>query len=219
MPINDYSYQATHDKKLAESICVAAIAKVTAFNPGSMTVSAQPMSKRLQGGKYESQPPVLGVPVACTKSGGYIFRPWIKPGDVGLIVYLDHDMDSAVSGGKESAPSTERNHSASDAVFVGGIVSGGAALSGVPANAIALAKEDGSIFIAIEDEKISAKGDMEIEAKEKITIKGDVEIEAKDKVTIKGDVEIEAKEKITIKGDVDIDGKLTATGEVHGSNI
>ena len=30
MPINDYSYQATHDKKLAESICVAAIAKVTA---------------------------------------------------------------------------------------------------------------------------------------------------------------------------------------------
>lgn len=98
--INDYEYQQIHDKRLAESICVAATVKVVAFDPAKMTVDVQPLSKHLQNGKYESQPPILGVPVACTRCGGFITRPWIKAGDTGVVVYLDHDMDSTVTGGK-----------------------------------------------------------------------------------------------------------------------
>lgn len=75
-----------------------------------MTVDVQPLSKHLQNGKYESQPPILSIPVACTRSGGFIIRPWIKAGDVGVVLYLDHDMDSTVSGAKEAQPLTERNH-------------------------------------------------------------------------------------------------------------
>ena len=48
--------------------------------------------------------------VALTHCGGFIFRPWIKEGDIGTVVYLDHDMDATVTGGKEAKPLTERNH-------------------------------------------------------------------------------------------------------------
>ena len=163
--INEYEYQKVHDKKLAESICVAATVQVIKFDPVKMTVNVQPLAKRLQNGKYESQPPILGVPVANTRCGGYIVRPWLKAGDTGVVVYLDHDIDSTVSGGKEAAPATERNHSTGDAVFVGAIVSGSFSVRGLPDESLALAKEDGSIYIAITKDKISIKGDVEIEGK------------------------------------------------------
>ncbi len=163
--INDYDYQNIHDRKLAESICVAATVQVTKFDPAKMTVNVQPLAKHLQNGKYESQPPILGIPVACTRSGGYIFRPWIKPGDTGVVVYLDHDMDSTLSGGKESTPATERNHSTSDAVFIGAIVSGGFTVNGLPSDSLALAKEDGSIYVAIKSDQVSIKGNVDIQGK------------------------------------------------------
>ena len=49
--INEYEYQKIHDKRLAESICVAATVKVVAFDPVKMTVDVQPLSKHLQNGK------------------------------------------------------------------------------------------------------------------------------------------------------------------------
>ena len=160
--INAYNYQQIHDRKLAESICVAATVRVTAFDPVKMTVSVQPLSKRLQNGKYESQPPILRIPVVCTRCGGFLFRPWIRVGDVGVVVYLDHDMDSSVTGGKESEPATERNHAATDAVFLGGIVSGNYKVSGLPEESLVLASEDGSRYIAVTKEKILIKGDVEV---------------------------------------------------------
>ncbi|MBQ8135222.1 MAG: hypothetical protein IJ711_00240 [Lachnospiraceae bacterium] len=169
---NPYEYQQIHDQKLAESICVAAIVSVTAFDPAGMTVNVQPLSKSLSNGKYESQPPILGVPVAVTRCGGFIFRPWYKPGDVGVVVYLDHDIDGALAGGTESVPATRRNHSASDAVFIGGIVSGKFTAKGLPDDAIALAKEDGSVYVAVTESDVKIKGDLEVDGK--ITATGDV---------------------------------------------
>lgn len=43
--INEYEYQKIHDKRLAESICVAATVKVVAFDPVKMTVDVQPLSR------------------------------------------------------------------------------------------------------------------------------------------------------------------------------
>ena len=149
--INSFQYEQTHDSKLRESICVAATVKVLAFDPAKMTVNVQPLSKHLEHGNYESQPPILRVPVMCMKTGGFIVRPWINAGDVGLVVYLDHDLDSTVTGGREAEPLTERNHSTSDAVFIGGIVSGNYSASNLPANALVLASEGGGSFIEITD--------------------------------------------------------------------
>lgn len=154
---NSYNYAEIHDRKLSESICVAATVKVLKFDKDKMTVNVQPLSKQLENGKYESQPPILKVPVGVTRIGGFILRPWIKAGDVGFVVYLDHDMDSTVTGGKEAKPLTERNHATSDAIFIGGIVSGDYTVKGLPDEAHVLAKEDGTIYVAVTTDKVQIK--------------------------------------------------------------
>ena len=189
--INSYNYEQTHDRKLANSICVAAIAQVIAFDPEKMTVNVQPMSKSLQNGKYESQPPILKVPIVCMRCGGFIFRPWVKVGDTGLVVYLDHDMDSTVTSGKEAKPLTERNHATSDAVFVGGIVSGGYSVKGLPDESHVMAKDDGSIFVAVTPDKVVIKNQSttaEFMADKIEMNTTDVTINASGTVTIKGAV-------------------------------
>ena len=55
---------------------------------------------------------------------------------MGVVLYLDHDMDSTVSGAKEAQPLTERNHATTDAVFVGGIVAGSYTAQGLPSEAL-----------------------------------------------------------------------------------
>ena len=157
MDLNSYKYQRIHDLKVAEGICVAAVVKVLKFDPVKMTVNVQPLSKHLENGKYESQPPILQVPVAVTHSGGFIFRPWFKPGDTGVVVYLDHDMDATVTGGKEAVPLTERNHATTDAIFVGAVVSGSYEVKGLPEESIAIAKDDGEIYVAITEDKVIIK--------------------------------------------------------------
>lgn len=189
--INSYNYEQTHDRKLANSICVAAIARVIAFDPEKMTVNVQPMSKSLQNGKYESQPPILKVPIVCMRCGGFILRPWIKVGDTGLVVYLDHDMDSTVTSGKEAKPLTERNHATSDAVFVGAIVSGSYSVKGLPDESHVMAKDDGSIFVAVTPDKVVIKNQSttaEFMADKIEMNTTDVTINASGTVTIKGAV-------------------------------
>ena len=110
--VKPYNYQQIHDRRLAESICVAAVVSVTAFDPAKMTVDVQPLSKHLQNGKYESQPPILSIPVACTRSGGFIIRPWIKAGDVGVVLYLDprHGQHCERREGGPAADRTQSRH-------------------------------------------------------------------------------------------------------------
>lgn len=175
--INDYSYQRAHDRYLAASVFVAAIVSVMAFNPAKMTVDVQPLSKRLQNGKYETPPPVLGVPVSFTRSGGFVVRPWIKPGDVGVVIYMDHDIDRVMGSGKEEKPPTERNHSPSDAVFVGGIVAGGFSISGLPAESLVLATESGSSYVAVTSSGVEVCGDLQVNGK--ITATGDIVAESR----------------------------------------
>ena len=155
--VNAYNYEEIHDRKLAESICVSATVSVLKFDKAKMTVNVQPLSKQLENGKYETPPPILQIPVAATRIGGFIFRPWIKEGDVGVVLYLDHDMDATVTGGKEAKPLTERNHATTDAVFVGGVVSGDYTVKGLPDEAHVIAREDGEIYVAVTAEKVIIK--------------------------------------------------------------
>ena len=152
-----YELQQIHDKQLRDSLCVAAVVQVIGFDKEKMTVNVQPLSQHLEHGKYESQPPILRVPVVCFRSGGFLFRPWYEEGDVGIVVYLDHDMDSAVSGGKETKPLTERGHSATDAIFIGGLVTGDFTVKELPDEAHVLAREDGGLYLAVTKEKVSIK--------------------------------------------------------------
>lgn len=119
-----YRYEQQQKKKAAEAINVAQIVKVTAYDGAKQTVDVQPISKRLEQGTYQSQPPILGVPIVCDRGGGFSKKVAYKAGDIGLVVFCDHDIDNAVSSGTEGEPNTERNHSATDAIFIGGILPG-----------------------------------------------------------------------------------------------
>lgn len=197
---NRYNYEKIKDRKTRESICVAATVKVLKFDDKKMTVNVQPLSKHLENGKYESQPPILKVPVALTHCGGFIFRPWFEVGDIGVVIYLDHDMDSTVSGGKEAVPLTERNHATSDAIFVGALVAGSYEdpIDKLPEKSIALATEDGVIFAAVTKDKVIIKNTETTVAEfsaERIDIK------TKDiKVDVTGTAEYLSAGKTTIKG-------------------
>lgn len=157
--VNQYNYQRIHDDKLRESICVAATVQVMSFDPAKMTVNVQPLSKHLENGKYESQPPILRVPVALTHCGGFLFRPWIKEGDIGTVVYLDHDMDATVTGGKVAKPLTERNHATTDAIFIGALVAGDYTVKGLPDESICIAAEDGNLYVAVTKNKVTIKNE------------------------------------------------------------
>lgn len=192
--VNQYNYQRVHDNRLRESICVAATVQVTAFDPAKMTVNVQPLSKHLENGKYESQPPILKVPVALTHCGGFIFRPWIKEGDIGTVVYLDHDMDATVTGGKEAKPLTERNHATTDAIFVGALVAGDYTVEGLPDESFCIATEDGKIYVALTKEKVEIKNEDTI-------------------AEFKSDsINITVDNAVNIQGNVNIQGSVSKSG-------
>ena len=208
-PNQKYKIAQARAKQQARDVNVAVVVQVTAFDKDKMTVDVQPLSKRLVQGKYQSCPPVQAVPIAVTRCADWVVRPWFKKGDVGLLIYIDHDIDKVVDDGKESDPNTERNHSDSDAIFVGGIVLGqkdikDLAENDCPDEALALGSVDGKHWIAVCKDKIQSQADK-WEHKGDIEIKGDIDIEGD--VTIKGDVDI--------TGDVDVTGGITATDEIH----
>jgi|GEM_PF-434823 len=196
------------NKQLAASIHVAAVVQVKSFDKDKMTVDVQPLSKRLEQGEYQSNPPVMAVPIAVTRCNNWVVRPWFKEGDVGLLVYLDHDIDKVVDDGKESDPNTERNHSDSDAIFVGGIVLGQKDISdlasnGCPDESLALGSVDGKHWIAICEDKIQSQADL-WQHEGDIEIKGNIDIEGD--ITLQGDIDQ--------TGDLKVTGEITATGEI-----
>ena len=120
--------QAYEDaKKQADAavLCVADVVKVLAFDEAALTVDVQPITRYPDEDTFQTKPPVLAVPVATIYGGGFVIRPVYKAGDIGVVVYLDRDSDAVIAGGAEADPNTERLHSGDDAVFVGGIRTGG----------------------------------------------------------------------------------------------
>lgn len=205
--IDPKRYQDAQDKTNREAVNVASVVKVVSFDPNKMTVTVQPLSKFLENGEYKSQSQILDVPVSFTKSGGFIIRPWIKAGDLGLVVYVDHDIDKAVAGGAECEPNTERNHSTSDAVFVGAIVPGTSPAPGLPSEAVVISNDDGDVNIAIFQAEITA------------TVKGSVLDITPDKISMTTQkVEIVAP-NVDITGDVHITGTVTDDADVTAKGI
>mgnify|MGYP000010172341 FL=1 len=155
-----YDLKNQENKKLAAGVHVGALCRVEKFDPVAMTVDVQPLSKALDAAVYRTQPPVLGVPVALIRGAGFVVRPWYAAGDVGVILYIDHDIDRIVASGEESQPNTERNHSGDDAVFVGAFVPATKPVTGLPDEALVMGTDTGSLYIAIKKDVIEIKGDI-----------------------------------------------------------
>ena len=115
-----------NERRLKQSIKVADLVEVTAFYKDKMTVDVKPLVKREISGAYVSPPPILSVKVAYVPmvAEEVEIKPDIKPGDIGVVVYLDLDSDGAISSGAESQPVSVRLHSGDDAIFVGVLMIG-----------------------------------------------------------------------------------------------
>ena len=184
----DYRYEEADRRKLFESIHVGAIVRVIEFDPKEMMVEVLPLSQHLKDGEYTTPSRVQRVPAAVTRSGKFLFRPWYEPGDIGVILYLDHDMDKVMESGDECKPNTERSHSDSDAVFIGGIIAGGWTAPDLP-EGYGLATEDGEIYMVMTQDNILIQGDVDMEGD--LTVTGNV--------TVNGDITVNG-------GDVVADG-------------
>lgn len=152
-----FHYENQEKKDTIGSVLVGCFCKVEKFDPAKMTVDVQPLSKVLDGGVYRTPPQVLGVPVALIRGGGFVHRPWYVAGDVGVLVYMDHDIDRIMDSGQECQPNTERNHSDEDAVFVGAFVPASNILKGLPDEALVMATDGGNIQVAITKDKVTIK--------------------------------------------------------------
>lgn len=159
MSRESYNVDNREQKSLLEGVRVSALCKVTKFDASTMTVDVQPLSKALDGGVYRTPPPVLGVPVAMIRGGGFFLRPWYKSGDVGVIVYADHDIDRIAEAGQECQPNTERNHGDEDGIFVGAFIPKNNPVTGVPDESIVIATEGGNLQICMEKDKITVKNE------------------------------------------------------------
>ena len=130
----EYDLRDQERREQAANVRVGALCRVEKFDPAAMRVDVQPLSKALDAGVYRTQPQILSVPVALVRGGGFVLRPCYKAGDVGVLLYIDHDIDRIAASGEESEPNTERNHSDEDAVFIGAFVPASNPLSGLPDN-------------------------------------------------------------------------------------
>lgn len=175
------SVENQEKKEQAESVHVSALCRVDSFDPARMTVNLQPLSKALDGGVYRTQPPILNVPVALVRGGGLVFRPWYQAGDVGVVVYLDHDIDRIAEAGQECQPNTERNHGSEDAVFIGAFAPASNPVTGLPESSLVMGTEGGSVYIAISAGGIAIKGDITLEGN--MTATGDVKASGKSLAT------------------------------------
>lgn len=174
-----YQYEEAQKTTLAAEIHVGDLVKVIKFDPKAMTVDVKPITQRLTGGEYAGPSQVLKVPVVGIRSGGFLFRPWFKSDDVGAAQYMDSDIDKSMETGGESKPNTERHHSDSDMVFHGGVVAGGWQCPDLP-DGLALATEDGTIFLVITEDKILIQGDVIMDGD--LTVNGNITVKGGDVV-------------------------------------
>lgn len=156
------AYEDAKKQADAAGLCVADVVKVLAFDEAALTVDVQPITRYPDEDTFQTKPPVLAVPVATIYGGDFVIRPVYKAGDIGVVVYLDRDSDAVIAGGAEADPNTERLHSGDDAVFVGGIRTGGSSISGLPAGSLSLGTSDGGVYLSISPSGIDIKGNVTI---------------------------------------------------------
>ena len=89
----EYDLRDQERREQAANVRVGALCRVEKFDPAAMRVDVQPLSKALDAGVYRTQPQILSVPVALVRGGGFVLRPCYKSGDVGVLLYIDHDID------------------------------------------------------------------------------------------------------------------------------
>lgn len=118
--IRRYEYEQKKDEALRNSIAVSKLCAVISVDLDNGTVNVQPLSKIKIDGCFESQPPLLNVPVLRHRNeSGDMMIPMYHVGDIGVVIFCDHDIDNIIFSRAESEPASERIHALDDGIFLG----------------------------------------------------------------------------------------------------
>lgn len=112
------------DARAAE-IHTALPAKVLTYDAAKQIASVQPMVQDVfydTAGNLKTRSfPVLSVPVAFIRGGGYFVSVPLAAGDTGMLVFSELPIDRWRSSGQESHPVNARRHGVGNAVFYPGV--------------------------------------------------------------------------------------------------
>ncbi|MFW5410794.1 Gp138 family membrane-puncturing spike protein [Pectobacterium brasiliense] len=178
------------------------LALVMAVSEDGEVVSVKPMVDGFTGiGDRIPNSVISGVPVWRLQRGASaVIMPPVE-GDIGLIAICDRDI-SSVKATKESAlPGSNRTHSYSDAIYLGGV------LNAEPSQYVKFANDGIDIVSPL---VVSVNGNAVI-------------VNAEDKISLNAPV-IEANGQLTqgagtFAGNATFGGGITATGEITGNGI
>lgn len=179
------------------------LAVVTDVSESGETVSVRPMVQGFtgSGNVVSNQEPIYGVPVWRLQRGASaVIMPPVA-GDIGLIAICDRDITSVKKTKADALPGSNRTHSYSDAVYLGGL------LNAEPTQ-----------YVKFSNDGIDIVSPLVVNVQANI-----VSLNADDRVSINAPI-IEANGQLTqgsgtFAGNATFGGSVTAVGEVTGSGI
>lgn len=178
------------------------LALVTKVDEAGEVVSVTPMVDGFTGGgdRIPNQP-IHGVPVWRLQRGASAVMMPPVAGDIGLIAICDRDISAVKQTREPALPGSNRTHSYSDAIYLGG------ALNGDPVQYVKFAN-DGIDIVSPLTVTMTAPI-VEVNADTKISLNAPV-IEANGQLT---------QGSGSYSGNATFGGSITATGEVTGKGV
>jgi len=178
------------------------LAVVTSVNESGEIVSVKPMVEGFTGGGELIQNSVIhGVPVWRLQRGASaVIMPPIV-GDIGMIAICDRDITAVKKTKQAALPGSNRTHSYSDAIYLGGV------LNAEPSQYVKFANDG-----------------IDIVSPLVVQINGNtVLVNAEDKISLNSPI-IEVNGQLTqgtgsFAGNATFGGTITATGEITGNGI
>ncbi|WP_314283021.1 Gp138 family membrane-puncturing spike protein [Haemophilus sputorum] len=145
-----------------KQIHTALPAKVVDFNPKNQTATlAVQITQILTDGGTVQIPPLVDVPVAFPRGGGFAVTFPLNAGDEGIAIFSERCIDGWWQSGRASEPMDYRQHDLSDAMFIPSICSVPNAIDGFYTGGLSMQTLDGSTFIRITNGTIHIKGDIQ----------------------------------------------------------
>lgn len=159
--------QIQHAQK---QIHTALPAKVVDFNPQHQTVTlAVQITQLLVEGGAVPIPPLVDVPVAFPRGGGFAVTFPLNAGDEGIVIFAERCIDGWWQSGRASEPLDYRQHDLSDGMFYPSICSVPNAIAHFFTGGLSMQSLDGSTYIRIENGSIKIKGNITHEGDTKQT--------------------------------------------------
>ena len=151
--------QIQHAQK---QIHTALPAKVVDFNPQHQTVTlAVQITQLLVDGGTVQIPPLVDVPVAFPRGGGYAVTFPRNAGDEGIVIFSERCIDGWWQSGRASEPMDYRQHDLSDGMFYPSICSVPNAIKDFYTGGLSMQSLDGSTFIRVTNDTIHIKGNIQ----------------------------------------------------------